>query len=73
MKALIKFAVRFAVVTAIGTLLTPYITRYLDRLAERAPDGSVSQDVLAQLRDEYAGPFIKSVGETLTALVLRQV
>jgi hypothetical protein len=71
MRGIFRALVRFGLVTLLGLLLTPHISHAMDRLAQRAPDGSVVNEFLVELRDRLGKSLVAAFGEAVTGLVFR--
>ena len=67
---MVKGLLRFALVTILTMLVTPYVNRFFSQLAQRAPKNSFVEDLLIELSDQYSASLVRSVGETVSDLVL---
>ena len=67
---MVKGLLRFALIWALSMLVTPYLDRFLSQLATRAPKDSVLEDFLRELSGQYSASLIRSLGETVSDLVL---
>ena len=67
---MVKGLLRFALIWALSMLVTPYLNRFLSQLAARAPENSLLEDFLQELSGQYSATLIRSLGETVSDLVL---
>ena len=67
---MVKGLLRFALIWALSMLVTPYLNRFLSQLADRAPENSLLEDFLQELSGQYSATLIRSLGETVSDLVL---